>query len=33
MYMFCVCNPFIIIMLVCERKKGIVYTKHVHCSP
>ncbi|PIO32134.1 hypothetical protein AB205_0178540 [Aquarana catesbeiana] len=33
MYLFCVCNPFIRIMLVCERNKGTAHTKHVHCSP
>ncbi|PIO10827.1 hypothetical protein AB205_0191900 [Aquarana catesbeiana] len=33
MYLFCVCSPFIRIMLVCERNKGIAHTKHVHCSP
>ncbi|PIO31327.1 hypothetical protein AB205_0129230 [Aquarana catesbeiana] len=33
LYLFCVYNPFIRIMLVCERNKGVAHTKHVHCSP
>ncbi|PIO38892.1 hypothetical protein AB205_0128560 [Aquarana catesbeiana] len=33
MYLFCVCNPFILKMLICERYKAIAHTKHVHWSP